>query len=371
MHFPKTNIENLLGFGYTEDEARFLYLVATHSGYFSTRQYLTFTGAKSGDKSMAFTQKVLGKGHATARLLLRNGRVYHLFSRLVYRSIGRENLRNRREHSVEHIRAKLAILDFVLGHLDYRYLETETQKVDYFCRKLSIGRTFLPAKRYKGAIREKTTDRYFVDKFPLFFAPDSSSSPPVVTFSFVDPGLLSLASFETHLFAYSSLFSAVPQVNFTYIATRPQHFAAARELFLAMAPCTTNPDPGVEGLRYFHYRHMWETKQFARLNAEQIEFLNEAKKRFNDALTDTRYGQWLNGQITAGAVSEEFRRLAPRLEVSFRTELVDGQAALFEARVPSKNRGPGDHEVTDSLQPTFGSAFKPAFEGNALQAEEK
>ena len=100
MHFPETSIENLLGFGYTEDEARFLYLVATHSGYFCTRQYLAFTGAKSGDKSVAFTQKVLGKGHATARLLLRNGRVYHLFSRLVYRAIARENLRNRREHSV-------------------------------------------------------------------------------------------------------------------------------------------------------------------------------------------------------------------------------------------------------------------------------
>jgi hypothetical protein len=371
MYFPETSIENLLGFGYTDDEARFLYLVATHSGYFSTRQYLAFTGAKSGDKSMAFTQKVLGKGHATARLLLRNGRVYHLFSRLVYRAIGRENLRNRREHSVEHIRTKLAILDFVLGHLDYRYLETETEKVDYFCRKLSIGRALLPAKRYKGAIRERTTDRYFVDKFPLFFAPESPSSPPVVTFSFVDPGLLSLASFETHLFAYNSLFSAVSQVNFVYIATRPKNFATARELFLAMAPRTTDPDPGVEGLRYFHYRHMWETKQYARLNAEQIEFLNEAKNRFNDALTDIRYEQWLNGQITAGAVSEEFRRLAPKRDVSFRTELVDGQAALFEAKVSSKNREPGDNGVTYSLQPTFGSAFGPAFEGNARQGEEK
>jgi hypothetical protein len=221
MHFPESSIENLRGFGYTEDEARFLYLVATHSGYFSTRQYLTFSGAKSGDKSMGFTQKVLGKGHATARLLLRNGRVYHLFSRLVYKAIGRENLRNRREHCVEHIRTKLAVLDFVLAHLDYRYLETETEKVDYFCRKLSIGRALLPAKRYKGAFREKTTDHYFVDKFPMFFGPESPSSPPVVTFSFVDPGLLSLDSFETHLLAYNSLFSAAPQVNFVYIATNP------------------------------------------------------------------------------------------------------------------------------------------------------
>ena len=370
MHFPETIIENLRGFGYTEDEAQFLYLVATHSGYFSARQYLAFTGAKSGEKSMALTQKVLGKGHAAARLLLRNGRVYHLFSRLLYRAIGRENLRNRREHAVEHIRTKLAVLDFVLAHLDYRYLETETEKVDYFCRKLAVSRTVLPSKRYKGAIREKTTDRYFVDKFPLFFPPESSFSP-VVTFSFVDPGLLSLASFETHLFAYNSLFSAVPQVNFVYIATRRTHFAAARELFLAMAPRTTDPDPGVEGLRYFHYRHMWETKQYGRLNAEQIEFLNEANKRFDDALTDIRYQQWLNGQITAGAVSEEFRRLAPRREVSFRTELVDGQAALFEARVPSENRENREPEVKDCSQATFGSDFKAPFGRETQQAEEK
>jgi hypothetical protein len=370
MHFPETTIENLRGFGYTEDEARFLYLVATHSGYFSARQYLAFTGAKSGEKSMALTQKVLGKGHAAARLLLRNGRVYHLFSRLLYRAIGRENLRNRREHSVEHIRTKLAVLDFVLAHLDYRYLETETEKVEYFCRKLSISRALLPTKRYKGAVREKTTDRYFVDKFPLFFAPESSFSP-VVTFSFVDPGLLSLASFETHLFAYNSLFSAVPQVNFVYIATSPRHFAAAGELFLATAPRTTNPDPGVEGLRYFHYRHMWETKQYARLNAEQIEFLNVAQKRFNDARSEILYEQWLHGQITAGAVSEEFRRLAPRREVSFRTELVDGQTGLFEPRVPSRNRETGDQEVKDSSQATFGPDFKAPFGGETQPAEEK
>lgn len=370
MNLSETSIDNLRGFGYTEDEARFLYLVATHSGYFSTRQYLAFTGARSGEKSMALTQKVLGKGHATARLLLRNGRVYHLFSRLVYRAIGRENLRNRREHSVEHIRTKLAVLDFVLAHLDYSYLETETEKVDYFCRKLSISRTILPSKRYKGAIREKTTDRYFVDKFPLFFAPEFSSSS-VVTFTFVDPGLLSLASFETHLFAYNSLFLAVPQVNFVYIATRPKHFAAARELFLAMAPRTTDPDPGVEGLRYFHYRHMWETKQYSRLNAEQIEFLNEANKRFNDALTDIRYQQWLHGQITAGAVSEEFRRLAPRREVSFRTELVDGQAALFKSRVPGRNGENREPEVTNRSLATFGPGFKAPFGAETQQAEKK
>ena len=123
----------------------------------------------------------------------------------------------------------------MLAHLDSRYFETEPEKVAYFCKELGITRSLLPAKRYGGAIREKSTDRFFVDKFPLFVAPDSSS-PPVVTFSFVDPGLLSLAGFETHLFGYGGLFSAVPLVNFVYIATRPTlpvfHFTSWRSITL-------------------------------------------------------------------------------------------------------------------------------------------
>ena len=35
MQFSEASIDNLRSFGYTTDEARFLYLVATHSGYFS------------------------------------------------------------------------------------------------------------------------------------------------------------------------------------------------------------------------------------------------------------------------------------------------------------------------------------------------
>jgi len=370
MQFPESSIENLCGLGYTEDEARFLYLVATHSGYFSTRQYLGFTGAKSGEKSMAFTQKVLGKGHATARLLLRNGRVYHLFSRIVYRAIRREHLRNRREHSVEHIRAKLATLDFVLAHLDYRYLETETEKVEYFCKELGISKEALPAKRYAGAIREKTTDRYFVDKFPMFFVPDSPSFSPVVTFSFVDPGLLSLASFDTHLLAYSCLFSAVPQMDFVYISTRPTHFEATHKLFSAMAPRATDSDPAVEGLRYFHFRYLWERKLYGELTIDQIEFLKKAKERYRDPRIESLYQPFNSGQIPADVVIEQFRKFAPRREVSFRTELVDGQAALFEANLPSRKSRKTETRVKSVGESTFRTGFRAAFGAETQKAEE-
>ena len=45
MTVSSAHIQALQSFGYTPQEAHFLYLVATHSGYFLARQFLAFTGA--------------------------------------------------------------------------------------------------------------------------------------------------------------------------------------------------------------------------------------------------------------------------------------------------------------------------------------
>src|SRR5436853_2333925 len=257
MNFPESSLANLSSLGYTEDEARFLYVVATHSGYFSMRQFLQFTGTKSGDKSMTFSQKLFAKGHATARSFLRNSLVYHLFSRLVYRAIDRENLRNRRAHSLEHIRTRLVALDFILGHSHYEYLETEDHKLNYFCQQLDIPKELLPRKRYSGAVHNRTTERYFVDKFPMFLCSGSFSSP-VVTFTFVDPGLGILDSFKTHLLAYASLFEALPEVRLVYVSPRRTQFEMARKAFLATASRPPKKDPGEEILPYLRVEVVYE-----------------------------------------------------------------------------------------------------------------
>lgn len=357
MRFPETSIENLHGLGYTEAEARFLYLVATHSGYFTTRQFLTFTGAKSGDRSMAFTQKVLGKSHATARVLLRNGRFYHLFSRVVYRAIGHENLRNRREHGLEHVRSRLMILDFVLAHLDYTYLETEQDKLHFFLEKLNIPKQCLPAKRYTGAIQKKATERYFVDKFSMFFRPDS----PVVHFTFVDPGWDSLKAFENHLFAYSSLFGALQDVRLVYLASRSTRFEAARRMFLSMVDRPPKTDLGDEVLRYFRVRKFWETKQYEKVTDADIQFLNQATQRFAKHSCQERYALWRDGQISDAFISSQFHDLAPQRVVKFQTELVDGQASLFEAKPPKKTTRKPLVEVKTTMEAAFRSDFSSAF----------
>ncbi|HET7151403.1 MAG TPA: hypothetical protein VFI60_08325 [Candidatus Acidoferrum sp.] len=353
MKFPEQSIENLRGLGYTEDEARFLYLVATHSGYFTARQFLAFTSAKSGDRNMAFTQKVLGKSHATARVLLRNGRFYHLFSRIVYRAIGRENLRNRREHGLEHIRSRLMILDFVLAHLDYNYLETERDKIQYFCGKLSVPKQSLPTKRYSGAIHKQVTERYFVDKFPMFFFPAS----PVVNFTFVDPGWQSLRTLENHLFAYSGLFRVLQDVRLVYVATRPTHFEAARKIFVSTLDSAPKIDPGNEVLHYFRLRRTWELKKYDLFADKDIAQLNEYTQRFAKHSCQERYAAWLQGQISDDFVRSQFHDLAPQRNMSFDTEVVDGQAALFEGNPQKKASTKSATEVKAGTEKGFGSPF--------------
>ena len=177
MKILPIHTEALRYFGYTEEESRFLYLVATHSGYFTCQQFLQFIKMKPGKRSVTFARKVVEKKHASSKEYLRHGRVFHLFSRNLYEAIGRENVRFRRAHSTEYIRTRLIALDFILRNQGFTYLESEEQKLSFFCDQLGINRKILPHKRYSGAIKGDFTDRYFVDKFPMFYHPGVSLPP--------------------------------------------------------------------------------------------------------------------------------------------------------------------------------------------------
>src|SRR5882762_4950249 len=74
-------------------------------------------------------------------------------------------------------------LSLVLAHPQWKYLETEPEKVSYFCNQLKVANHFLPSKIYHGQKTSQPTVRYFVDKFPMFFGNDDSST--VVTFTYL------------------------------------------------------------------------------------------------------------------------------------------------------------------------------------------
>lgn len=381
MNFNDQDIFAIQTLGYTPDEARFLYLVAVHSGYFVPRQFLAFSGAKWGKRSNNFVAKLEGRGHATWREYDRTGGVYHLFSKTLYRYIGKENLRNRRRHSVEFIRTRLLLLDFILSNPSYEYFETEAEKVAYFCDTLGVPRKVLPAKSYEGGPRIEPTLRYFVDKFPLFLdrtppsspsaattssspspSPSSSSSsssppsssaaavgtaatpapsaaaslsaaapaasaaaaaaPPVVAFSYVDPGQASLAGFANHLHAYLPLLRQLENFAFLYIATSPVHFVPAERCFASVVRASLEADVSAEILRYFRFRNAWELKKYGSLSASDIEWLKEASHRFHGERFEGSYRDWTCGALTERTLRSEFEQLGPHRNLSFRSCLV-------------------------------------------------
>src|SRR5260370_33607601 len=113
-------------------EGEFLFLVATHSGYFTNRQFKLFAQTESGSVSHAFIRKLLDRKHASYHGYRSGGRVYHLFARKVYQAIERENLRTRKKHELEHVKTRLVALDFVRGQPQYGDLEPEAEKCPVF-----------------------------------------------------------------------------------------------------------------------------------------------------------------------------------------------------------------------------------------------
>jgi hypothetical protein len=352
MKILPIHTQALMEFGYTEEEARFLYLVATHSGYFTCQQFLKFIQAKPGKRSIAFARKVTEKSHASSKEYLRNGRVFHLFSRNLYEAIGRDNVRFRRKHSTEYIRTRLIAFDFILRNHDYTYLESEEQKLRYFCDQLGFDKKILPAKRYSGAIKDRFTDRYFVDKFPMFYNP-KAPPPPVVSFSFIDPGHESLDSFRTHMDAYVTLFTKLPQLRFYYVATRDTNFERAKKLFHGTFQRLWNPDGPSGLLDYFRTRRTWDEKKYGKLREHDVLFINQGKERFGSPGMENLYQKWRRGEITENVVRSESVKFRTPSQVSFISSTVNGQAALFE-RHPHQRVNVA---VKSSEEPSFPGDF--------------
>jgi hypothetical protein len=216
----------------------------------------------------------------------------------------------------------LVLLDFVLANLGYEYLETEPEKVAFFCETLAVSKKALPAKSYEGCSRSEPTLRYFVDKFPLFLDRTDPSASPVLTFSYVDPGQASLAGYANHLHAYLPLFRQVGDFCFLYIANSPLHFVRAGDCFSSLVRVPLEADVSSEILRYFRLRNAWELKKYESLSATDIEWLKDAMHRFHGDRFEGSYQAWASGVQTEQALRAEFEQVRPHRKVEFRTCLV-------------------------------------------------
>ena len=321
--------------GYAKPEAEFLLLATLHSGYFLRRQFEAFISAPRGRPADRFLQRVVGAGHARSVEYANRTEVFHLFARTVYRAIGEEENRNRRPRPNFSIKAKLMSLDFVLANRDRRFLATENEKIQHFCGDLGLDESLLPGKTYSSRRSPGQTRRYFVEKYPIFVAPaEGGDSSPITFFCYVDEGVLSTSGFTSFLNRYRRLFVALRRFRLVYVAAEYRHFRSAQRAFDRFAESLTRPESrlprGAMG-DYFMLRHLFETRQYDKLDKAKLDRLRDLSARFGHPKTEAAFQEWTS-EITANERSRpvdaafEFHLLPHRYDI-FSTQKEPGSSA--------------------------------------------
>lgn len=321
MNIAEAHLDALKAFGYTESEARFLYVVATHSGYFVARQFLGFAGCRWGERTAAFWNKLQTKKHARTERFPKSGTTYHLYSRRIYRHLGRENIRNRRQHEIEYVQRRIGMLDFVLAHPDREYLETEPEKVRFFRESCNVPVEALPAKIYHGQPTSQPTVRYFVDRFPMYL--DANSSSPLVTFTYLQGPAASHSELIHHLEDYVPLFRKLSEFNFLYLSRVDFHFEKAKELFNSIVATPLGSDVSTDLVRYFQVRKAWDLGHYTALTEPDLIFRNEARSRFVGQRFEHLYREWKGGRIAESHIRQKFGSTGSRTIAHFSAEVLE------------------------------------------------
>jgi hypothetical protein len=317
--------EGLHLLGYNRRESEFLFLVATHSGYFTNRQFKTFAETESGSISHSFIRKLLERKHATFHAYRSGGRVYHVFARKLYQAIERENLRTRKKHELEYVKTRLVALDFVLAHSQHHYLETEAEKVAFFEKECKAARETLPVKQYRARKSSEVTPRYFVDRFPMFV--NAVSSSPVVTFTYVDSGAVTLDGFGTHLRAYLALFQTLPCFEFIYISPTARLFQAAESEFYHTLYGRCSSSSALSILEYFRLRKAWDARE--RVASADVVLLKEAQVLYAGKATEGLYKKWQRGVVKDDDVTRDPHHRREPGRAPFRTFICGSSLKVF------------------------------------------
>jgi hypothetical protein len=351
MSITRFQLEGLHLLGYTKRESEFLFLVATHSGYFTNRQFKSFAQTESGSVSHAFIRKLLERKHATYHAYRSGGRVYHVFARKVYQAIERENLRTRKKHELEYVKTRLGALDFVLAHPQHHYLETEAEKVGFFEREYNLGREALPVKLYRARRSAEVTPRYFVDRFPMFL--NRASAPPVLTFTYVDSGAVTLDGFATHLRAYLGLFQGVRRFEFLYIAPTTRLFQAAESEFHHVLYGRREESKCVSLLEYFRVRKAWDAKE--RVASADVVLLKEAQGRYAGRNFEELYERWRKGSAKDSDVVRVAEQPVEAARGVFRTLVCGSSLGIFTDPLGITTENSPEADFRDSISKVSGS----------------
>jgi hypothetical protein len=168
--------------GFTDRQARFLVLVARHSGVCIMRQYSSFAGIVFGQKTRKFFAKLVRLGFVSTYDCAHNrGRVYHVRHRAIYEAIGEPDSRLRRPPGVPRALERLMLLDAILENPESIWMSSSAEKVAYLSSR-GITADAAPHLVIRQGDQERV--RYFPDRLPIGVHP---SGHVVVVYLHADP----------------------------------------------------------------------------------------------------------------------------------------------------------------------------------------
>jgi hypothetical protein len=292
MKTPAESITVLQHFGYSERQAKFLYLVATHSGVFLQRQYLALGLTRGSCKKLALRTvlKKDAKEHLPKRGVTK---VYELFGQGIYGALGTEKFRRLIPGSdsvIDRVGAKLLALDFVLANPDVHYLDQEAEKVSYFVTEQKISKEILPSRAWSGA-EGAASVHYFSERFPIFLT--AGSDERLVNFTYIEDENISLKAFASFVTKYRPLFCALGgKFRLIFVSRNTRSFHFAQKLFVKTLSVSKKGAKPRLLARFFWLRMMAEEKRFAELASQDLIDWQRGLKRYGDPLHEGQYQEW-------------------------------------------------------------------------------
>jgi hypothetical protein len=278
--------------GFTARQARFLTLVALHSGYCLRRQYSSFGALSYGKNVRNFLDGLVDRQLAR-RVTFRadRGHVYHLLARCIYGALQQEDNRNRRYASPALIARKLMVLDFVLDEPERDWFVTEQEKLHLFAECLHVPPHALPRRSYDSVLgASDPTVRYFIHKLPIFL----TNEPARVHFVCLvtDPDATDVTLFlKDHRALLSHLSS------WTLVVIRPAHISTDERCAQQFARALQSADLVPHALdaattsHFFHTRRRIELGELKRVSVADIKRYRELHDRVGHRM-DALYSRW-------------------------------------------------------------------------------
>ena len=139
--------------GWTGQDAEWIALVCLHSGVFTRAQFCDYFGADR-KRALRFVKTLIERREAIETDLIAfngGGKTCRISSKAIYRALGVENIRHRRDASKPLVMRRLLSLDFVLEHPGMNWLPAEPEKVKFF-EKIGLPLHLLPRRIYYGFV---------------------------------------------------------------------------------------------------------------------------------------------------------------------------------------------------------------------------